>query len=573
MYIERITIKKFRSIAEETFNAKNLTVFVGRNDAGKSNILKALNLFFNNETDLGQSFDFETDYSRFAVKQKKKAQEISIEIIFSPPDTFRDHSKRISWTKKWRKDGFYTPGEKIVFADGSQITDRSRVSVWLRRLRYHYVPAIKGNDYFSSLLKSLYRTLYATIKTDLQKAGQAFVGNIREHTKLLSGELSKKLNLDSKIQLPEDLSNLFSTLDFETVSKGQSIALKHRGDGIKVRHLPVILKFLAEKERIHHSKGAVRSDTIWGYEEPENNLELHYAFELAKDFEKYSEDVQIFLTTHSPAFYTIGKGHSNTLKYASFKDAENSSTRIKSVDENNIKEIDEAMGLLPIIGPYVEEKISENQELRKIIADLKDETKPVLFVEGKTDKTILENAWKRLKGKDVMPFRIQPAFDRYFIGNTFRRGEIFKNNNDLIFIGLFDFDEAFENWERLLELKQNNLKMWEFAEKEETKGLRLKHRNHAAHVFLLPVPAHRKEYANKNYGRMSALSIELLFEDDKLTSFVEEKDVLGGGKILKMKDAKKVAFANSTKQFSKKDFSCFSSIFAVIDSIIKEKTA
>ena len=58
MYIERITIKKFRSIVDSTFYASNITVFVGENDVGKSNILKALNLFFNNQTDVDQVLIF-----------------------------------------------------------------------------------------------------------------------------------------------------------------------------------------------------------------------------------------------------------------------------------------------------------------------------------------------------------------------------------------------------------------------------------------------------------------------------------------------------------------------------------
>lgn len=574
MYIEKITIKKFRSIVDGTFHAKNITVFVGNNDVGKSNILRALNLFFNNQTGVGQSFDFFMDYSRLVPSPKKKAKEILIEILFSPPTTFQGHLKKILWTKKWREEGLHSEGEKIRFADGTTITERSRIRVWLNRLRYYYVPAIKSNDYFSSLLKKLYETLYSTIKSDLQSAGQQFVSNIQEHTKLLSSELYKKLDLESKIQLPEDLSNLFSTLDFETISKGQLISLKQRGDGIKVRHLPVILKFLAEKERIHHSKGAVRSDSIWGYEEPENNLELIQAFGLAKDFEKYSNDIQIFLTTHSSAFYTIGNDQPETIKYNTFKDLENSSTKVSKIGKDNIKEVDENLGLMQIVAPYIEEKKNENLELIKIIADLKDEKKPVLFVEGKTDKIILENAWKKLKGRNVMPFRIQPAFDRHFIGNTFLRGEIFKNNSNLIFIGLLDFDEAFENWQRLLELKENDAKTWEYVEKDHSKGLRLKHIKHNAHVFLLPVPSHRVAYANEKYGKMSVLSIELLFKDEKLADCVEEKEVIGGSKVFRMKESKKNSFADKTKDFDKKDFFYFKPIFDAIDTItIIDKTS
>ena len=61
--IKQIRIKNFRSIVDLDINVDKMNIFVGLNDAGKSNILKALNLFFNNETEPGCAFDFETDYS------------------------------------------------------------------------------------------------------------------------------------------------------------------------------------------------------------------------------------------------------------------------------------------------------------------------------------------------------------------------------------------------------------------------------------------------------------------------------------------------------------------------------
>lgn len=48
MKIESIKIKNFRSYKEETIiRFDNLTVLVGRNDIGKSTILEALDIFFN----------------------------------------------------------------------------------------------------------------------------------------------------------------------------------------------------------------------------------------------------------------------------------------------------------------------------------------------------------------------------------------------------------------------------------------------------------------------------------------------------------------------------------------------
>ena len=50
MNLESIKIKNFRGYADEiTIPISNLTAFIGKNDAGKSTILEALEIFFNNK--------------------------------------------------------------------------------------------------------------------------------------------------------------------------------------------------------------------------------------------------------------------------------------------------------------------------------------------------------------------------------------------------------------------------------------------------------------------------------------------------------------------------------------------
>lgn len=47
--IEKIEIQYFRSIYRISFtNVSSINILTGKNDVGKSNVLKALNLFFNN---------------------------------------------------------------------------------------------------------------------------------------------------------------------------------------------------------------------------------------------------------------------------------------------------------------------------------------------------------------------------------------------------------------------------------------------------------------------------------------------------------------------------------------------
>ena len=72
-----------------------------------------------------------------------------------------------------------------------------------------------------------------------------------------------------------------------------------RGDGVQVRHIPEILAFLSDRgsEDYH----------IWGFEEPENSLELAAAIHEANRFLEFSKssNKQIFLTSHSPAFFRL----------------------------------------------------------------------------------------------------------------------------------------------------------------------------------------------------------------------------------------------------------------------------
>ena len=62
--IKSIEIRYLRSIHRiDIKQLGDLTIFSGANDVGKSNILKALNLFFNNETDWLNPIDFYQDFS------------------------------------------------------------------------------------------------------------------------------------------------------------------------------------------------------------------------------------------------------------------------------------------------------------------------------------------------------------------------------------------------------------------------------------------------------------------------------------------------------------------------------
>lgn len=89
--ITEISIRHFRSIINMNISVEQLNMFVGLNDVGKSNVLKALNLFFNNEADYNEKFMFERDFSQLFPEKSKKAKEIVIKITFDVPDNYKGY--------------------------------------------------------------------------------------------------------------------------------------------------------------------------------------------------------------------------------------------------------------------------------------------------------------------------------------------------------------------------------------------------------------------------------------------------------------------------------------------------
>jgi len=77
--IEKIEIKHFRSFDGgkdqnkiKIDDLRDLNIFSGANDSGKSNVLRALNLFFNDEISPGVNFDKNRDFSKIVANRFNK---------------------------------------------------------------------------------------------------------------------------------------------------------------------------------------------------------------------------------------------------------------------------------------------------------------------------------------------------------------------------------------------------------------------------------------------------------------------------------------------------------------------
>jgi hypothetical protein len=529
--IKSIRIKYFRSIHNTTrgnvvsINIDHINVFVGQNDAGKSNVIRALNLFFNNECEHGEIFDFHKDFSIQRRGKKGENSRIEIELIIQPP--LRQNLKNegdIIWTKIWLPES-KLPTENFKYTNKKPFTisRKSGIYKWLKKIKFRYVPAIKSKEYFNRLMFDLYELF----ENDTNALEKSFNKQIREKTTHISKELKDRLNMSSVLQFKGSFRELFNMLEFG--SEDGQFMLNSRGDGIKIGHIPVVLQNMAEVELYEQRKREPAASTIIAFEEPENNLEFKFERNLAETFIKYAErihyrdqqehildeGIQIFITSHSPVFYTMNENPKVSCFYVGKK--EDGSSDIKPIpkDARGKEELEKEMDLDPLIALSSSwRNINEaNKKIEIEFDKLKKEylanTKPVLITEGKTDAQIITIAWSKLYPKVEMPFEV-------ISGNTHdeTRSDIVSAGagvlqhfiksvrpNDKITIALWDNDKE---GKLAFKLDKN-------FEEYPGKFFLKSHKNKKAFGVILPPSIDRLDYVKAHN-----LPIEFYFNEDEI---------------------------------------------------------
>jgi len=530
--ISGVRIKYFRSAyAASLANCRSLNIISGKNDVGKSNILKALNLFFNEATDWDTWFDFQKDFStrrHQIVKESVKGKQfVSIEIEFTRPPNYKGSlPPKFKVTKTWLRDDSYQESNNLEYFKKRNMlpstfeTAKRFLSQFLHRIHFEYVPAVKDRQYYNHLLSTLQTKL---LDTPLDSSTAPLVGNLTSHIEgqigQLQSEFTRATGIETLIQPPEELASLFQSFEVSTTSGSGPIPLILRGDGIQARYVPSVLHYISSRSNEFF---------IWGFEEPENCLEYSRVNVLARDFEQtYSKEAQIFITSHSPALISLRD--KETSCYRAFK--KNDMTSIIQVwpDEGALEASEQGellrkeLGILEIqeeVHRQYAKKLSEFDELSDQIKRLQDDLlqfgKPLLLVEGKYDKIIIETVWVKLFGEGVPPFTVRAADPA---ANTPGGGaagaqsvaktiEVFHPDEGRKAIGLFDRDE--EGLKCFLGLTKN------FKDYQGSQNIKI-HKNGLSFAVLLPAPAYRKEYADaKN------LTIEFIFPDEVINRRTEK---------------------------------------------------
>ncbi len=329
--ISRIEIKHFRSFdggkdqpKVRIEELKDINVFSGSNDSGKSNVLRALNLFFNDEISPGIRLEKERDFSKIVAsrfdkdvaerkeielervqrinkaggneKQKdlrRSDEVITIKIYFNNRKKQRGLPEQFwiskTFSQKNNFDGEFNYQENL---------NKAQTTAFLKTLQFEYIPAIKDRQFFNLLFTKLQTYLFEkgdkSQKNRFRESSEKFNEILKSETSDLFNNFFDSSGVAASFYIPSTLIDFFRTLSVQTEN---DVSLFDRGDGVQARFIPEILDEISKNSS---------KNIIWGFEEPENSYETKNIRKLKDDFQnKYSKKYQIFITTHTMEFLAM----------------------------------------------------------------------------------------------------------------------------------------------------------------------------------------------------------------------------------------------------------------------------
>jgi len=338
--ITRIEVEGFRSLVTTTAEPlESFTCLIGANNSGKSNILRALSLFFTGQPEPGLTLNFSQDYHSAPKRRKKKR--IRVSVSFNLPHYFvfreglepvakalgREFTIRKTWTlyqpdpqvELAGPDDRFRPANPVIV---KQFTDL----INFRYIQNRTVPAQTLRDESSAFQAYVNRRLRLRQKG---VASEPLLKIIRETASEVVSQANESLvkSTDSmrnlEMSTPLGIASLASVSGFRAeIQTGGRITDDAWGSGTQAYMMFQLLKLIDTDFGTHFGW---REAAIWAIEEPESSLHKDLEQKLAIVLREWSDTddlrMQIFATTHSEIFVTAAgeaflvklgeEGHSN----------------------------------------------------------------------------------------------------------------------------------------------------------------------------------------------------------------------------------------------------------------------
>ena len=330
--IQSAEIENFRSIVGEPLSIyfDDLVVIVGPNNSGKSNILRALQLFFSGGVE-GSPYTTESDYPKSDTLSPKAQTKITVTIKYDPSKDVNvrksldelekdsDQTRlgdnlvrlRLSFSKNGVESWQFL-GQKGARNIKKDLIHKVRDAV-IQSVIFKYIPVGRDslenitNEISSELIKTIFSGWSGAVqkRKEINDSISALIGKLSPELKTSSGAMTGSIrqvfseieNLELKLPF-QNLEEMLPSL-MPVVSDTAETGLKSKGAGIQTSSLLFLLKYLADN---HPQRYNSRVTFIWAVEEPESFLHPTKQQAMANMLAGFSNEVQTIITTHCAHF-------------------------------------------------------------------------------------------------------------------------------------------------------------------------------------------------------------------------------------------------------------------------------
>lgn len=403
--ITSVHIEGLRSIQSESMgDTGSINVLVGRNSSGKSNTLRALNIFFNGEIEPEKPIDFARDHYEQTPRKRKKKR-IRVKVSFKLPRNFRFRKELASLaaqltsefvvSRTWELDHLRKTSDRIqVEVNGEKIENGENMGrQFLSLITYRYIPnRTVPSDILRAESQAIASSIFGRMKGDQHAA--ALLESLNEAARRMLTDASESLSTagapleQPSVSTAETIGEMLKMSGFQATGQhGVSVQDEDWGAGHQSFFLYQVLKSLdTSYSRFFGWKQA----TIWGVEEPEAALHRDLESRLAEQFRNWclTEDVklQVFVTTHSPVFTMAGES-------GFWVELNNGETKLERLSIPELTRAADTRGVGGWVHPILFFPWS-----------------PVVLVEGQIDADVLTHV-ARLAGCDHIRFTCLPQLD------------------------------------------------------------------------------------------------------------------------------------------------------------------
>lgn len=406
--LKAVEIENFRSVIEKPLRIDfdDLTVIVGPNNCGKSNILRALQLFFTGTVE-GLPYSSDRDYPKSGELNKSAQTKITLIVTYEPTkevslrralddleresDQQRLDENQISLRLSYSKNGVQSwqfLGKKGARNIKKELILKVRDSL-LQSVIFKYIPV--GRDSLESITNEisteLIRTIFSGWSGAVKKRQEInesisilldrLTPELQSSSDSVTGSIQKVFGEVKKLELRLPFANLEQMLPNLTpvISDTAETGLKSKGAGIQTSSLLFLLKYLAENHPQRHN---ARQTFIWAVEEPESFLHPTKQRAMAEMLTGFAREVQTVITTHCGHF--VPRSVAGSASYV--------------VDKSTSK-------------PWSTEVVGQDYELARQTLGVSFLDSMVFYpinlvVEGPSDEILIQGALQLLNGKHAL---------------------------------------------------------------------------------------------------------------------------------------------------------------------------